>query len=539
MKPFRDWPVRIQLLLSGTLPVFLSVSIVGFCFFGGLYELKKDAVAAQYIIHDIRSSSYYFTSKLRELLIDVTEKRDHAHIREEVTRIRQRVSRQMEAYAIIAHEGEAANTDMLADLMRSFKALESMFDQMVGPGSGTSPVDVALFDMDIKRLEEEIFPVFDQMSDLVEREVEREMMLLSLLVIVASLICLSGSVFFIRVVSKKIVNRIETLKTASKNFGVGDLNQRVVMDSANEFGELGGAFNKMADDLQNSLDSLAVEIERRKASEDELKNSHLELERRVKQRTDELQSTYQQLAHAGRLAALGEMATGLAHEIRQPLAVMDLACLSLKRYIDNPSNNPDQALSSISKIKEQIQRADKIIDQMRGFARTEGAEQKMVDLRKPVEIAASFFREQFKLNHIDFRMETEAQIPPVCAEEQKIEQLVVNLLSNAKYAVLADSRDEATKQSKWIWIHLFHDAVANHVVIAVSDNGCGMDSEEREKCLNPFFTTKPVGEGTGLGLSIAYNIVQELRGRIDIESEKGMGSKFIIHIPSGGRENEC
>ncbi len=347
------------------------------------------------------------------------------------------------------------------------------------------------------------------------------------------------SFFFVRKLSKKIVHPILNLKTTTTNFGDGNLSERAEIKSLNEMGQLSSAFNKMADDLQNTLNSLKQEIARRKFSEYELRKSHLELEDRVKQRTDELKGTYQQLAHSGRLTALGEMATGIAHEIRQPLTIIDLTNRSLKNYFEKKNTNFDLAKSSTFKIMEQVKRAGKIIDNMRSFARIGASDFQSIDLMEPVEMAASFFKEQCKLHKIDLCIENKGSLPLVCADSQKIEQIVINLISNARYAVETKTLNQTDSFPMQIRIKLDFESQKNDVILEVIDNGAGMDIEEKENCLNPFFTTKEIGQGTGLGLSIVYNIVQEIRGRIEIESKKDSGSTFRIILPAKEKNNAC
>lgn len=141
------------------------------------------------------------------------------------------------------------------------------------------------------------------------------------------------------------------------------------------------------------------------------------------------------MAHAGRLTALGEMATGIAHEIRQPLTIIDLANRSLKNFFEKKNTDLSLARSSTLKIREQIKRADKIIDNMRSFARTDVSDFDSINLADPVILASSFFKEQCRLHQIDLCIEINDLLPFVYADPQRIEQIVVNLISNARYAV--------------------------------------------------------------------------------------------------------
>ncbi len=523
-----------QLLVSGIAPVLLAVIIIGSSFFGGLYELKADAIAAKNTIHALRTNCLFFTSELREYLLDMVGGADTTQIKEDIDVIRQRLSVNLTEYARISVEGEAANDKSLLDVKNTISELNRIYS-----GLDRLPVSISQRNAEIEEVENTIMTTFESITILAEKEIEIEMALLSGLVIGASIISLLGAYIFVRKISKKIVGQIVRLKTASEHFGKGDLTKRTLIESPNEMGQLSLAFNKMADDLQKTLGSLEQEIRRREASEGELMVSHLNLEKRVKKRSEELKETYQQLAHAGRLTALGEMATGIAHEIRQPLAIIDLANRSLINFFKKKYTNRERAQSSAVKIREQVQRADKIIDNMRSFARTDSSNFQSIRLVEPVTIAASFFKKQCKLRNIDLEIESKQYIPKVLADPQKIEQIVVNLISNARHAIetkKAGMTDRTPPMRILIKISYWPDV--NNVILEVVDTGNGMTVEEKENCLNPFFTTKQVGQGTGLGLSIVYNIIQEMNGSIQIESEIDMGSTFRIVLPEKEKTDE-
>ena len=526
MKSFNDWQMSSQLLLAGMAPVIFSVVIVGSSFFIGLYELKNDAFAAQRVISDMRCDSNLYSSELREYLINYSGKLDNTELLKEIGQVSQRLKFSLTIYSDIAKEGEAANSQTLSEITKIIEKLDLTTSKVKH-----SNIDIYGFNQELEDLEKEIINTFKHVSSVADREVNIEMALLSWLVIGTSLISLFAGFIFVRKISEKIVGEILILKNISKNFGDGKLSERVNIRSLNELGQLSSAFNNMANDLQKTLVSLEQENDLRKFSEQELKKSHLELEHRVEERSKELELTYQQLAHAGRLTALGEMATGIAHEIRQPLTIIGLANLYLENYFEKKNANIDLAKSSTLKIKEQIDRADNIINNMRSFARTNISDFKSINLADPVRIAASFFKEQCRLHQIDLKVENNEPLPLVYADPQKIEQIVVNLISNARYAVETKSLNFKNEYQMQIFLKLYHDSKKKEVILEITDNGLGMTIEEKEKCLNPFFTTKQVGQGTGLGLSIVYNIIQEFEGKMEIKSEKNIGSTFRILIP--------
>ncbi len=236
-----------------------------------------------------------------------------------------------------------------------------------------------------------------------------------------------------------------------------------------------------------------------------------------------------QLVHAGRLSALGEMGTGIAHELNQPLAIIRLDAESLKFALKKAGLLQDKFDKDLISIIRSVDRAADIIEFMRRFARTDRGDCAMTRLSEPVNNSLTFFKEQFRNRDIELETHYEKNLPEVSVNSQRFEQIAVNFLSNARYAV--DKRAELEpKHRKKIALSLFYDKIANAVVFETKDNGIGMSAEEKERCTEPFFTTKEVGEGTGLGLSIVYSIIREFKGRLEIESEKGAGTTMRVIV---------
>jgi len=236
-----------------------------------------------------------------------------------------------------------------------------------------------------------------------------------------------------------------------------------------------------------------------------------------------------QLVHAGRLSALGEMAAGIAHELNQPLAIIRLDAESLKFSLKKADFLQPLFEKDLNSVIRSVDRAADIIEFMRRFARTDKGECAMTRLSEPVNNSLIFFKEQFRKHWIELETHYEENLPEVSINSQRFEQIAVNFLSNARYAV--DKRAELEPDHrKKIALCLFYDKIVNAVVFETRDNGIGMTAEEKERCAEPFFTTKEVGQGTGLGLSIVYGIIREFNGRLEIESEKGLGTTMRVII---------
>ncbi len=250
---------------------------------------------------------------------------------------------------------------------------------------------------------------------------------------------------------------------------------------------------------------------------------------KIKDAEKKLQEKQAQVVHAGRLTAMGEMATGIAHEINQPLAIMRIAADGLNSYFARQGIQGMEAKAA-QKIIEQVKRAAAIIDNMRSFARAGSDVSEPVNLAEPVNRALSFFKEQFRIHQIALTVPADDDLPNVIMNPQKFEQIAVNFLSNARYAVEKKGETAGADYQKSVIVRLFHEPESMEIVFEVEDNGIGMSPEVRERCMEPFYTTKGVGEGTGLGLSIVHGIAREFKMEIETESAEGQGSTFRLRI---------
>jgi len=250
--------------------------------------------------------------------------------------------------------------------------------------------------------------------------------------------------------------------------------------------------------------------------------------KKIKNKEKEIKQQQAHLIHSGRLTAMGEMATGMAHELNQPLTIIRIKADGLKRTIIKTKIESD--FEYVTTIISQVERAAKIIRDMRSFASAR-VEVELIDLSAPFKAALSFFKEQFRMHQIDFNISIAEDIPKVKVNSQKFEQIIVNLLLNARYAVEKKVKAEDKDYQKQISVYLFYDKLNKATVLKVSDNGIGMDIEEKKRCMDPFYTTKGPDEGMGLGLYIVFSILKEFNMKYEIESIKGQGTNFNILIP--------
>jgi PAS domain S-box-containing protein len=238
----------------------------------------------------------------------------------------------------------------------------------------------------------------------------------------------------------------------------------------------------------------------------------------VRDVTDERRLT-EQLMQQEKLAAVGQLVSGVAHELNNPLAsVMAFAQLLLAAPADAATDR-----GAIDAIHQEARRASKIISNLLTFARQHQPERRVTDLNRVVEDTLELRRYALRIANVEVATELDPDLPLTWADPFQLQQVMLNLVANAEHA-LADWNG-----TRAITISTTH--ADGQLVVRVADTGPGISVEHQRRIFNPFFTTKPVGEGTGLGLSISDGIVREHGGRIRLESNTGCGATFVIELP--------
>jgi PAS domain S-box-containing protein len=238
--------------------------------------------------------------------------------------------------------------------------------------------------------------------------------------------------------------------------------------------------------------------------------------------------------HADRMASLGEMASGIAHEINQPLNTISLAMDNiLNEAVISENIGKDYLYKKAEKIFENITRIRNIIDHVRAFSRSnDDYILTSFDVNQCIKNAVSMISEQFDHLSIKLNIQLEENLPFVTGNTLKMEQVIINLLSNAKDAILEKKKKQSALFCMLIGIRSFQEKQS--VIIEIVDNGTGIKEEDIDHIMLPFYTTKDTGKGTGLGLSISYQIIKEMNGTIDIVSKASYGTifKVILNIPN-------
>jgi two-component system, NtrC family, sensor kinase len=243
----------------------------------------------------------------------------------------------------------------------------------------------------------------------------------------------------------------------------------------------------------------------------------------------------QQLIGASRLAELGEMAAGFAHEINNPLQIMKSEQVLVNMVLDDlinenslkPSDNLDQLKDSLDQIHLQINRCAKITQAILKFGRQGEPSPQEISLARFIPEVTAMVEKRAKVENINISQTISPGMPEVFGDPSQLQQVILNLYNNAIDAILAKN----IRENDEIRIRV-KQSNEDNVEISVTDTGSGIESSEIKKIFTPFYTTKPVGKGTGLGLSVCYGIVEHLGGKLSVLSKKGTGSTFIITLPS-------
>lgn len=245
-----------------------------------------------------------------------------------------------------------------------------------------------------------------------------------------------------------------------------------------------------------------------------------------------------QMIHNDRMTTLGEMATGIAHEINQPLNTLSILFDNMLLAANKEDSLPKSYLEKkTQKIYDNIFRIKNIIDHVRVFSRSQDdAIVSLFDVNESIGNATSMIAEQFRNKMIVLEVNKRNPLPMAYGNTYQFEQVILNLLNNSKDAIAdTESQNGATSEKK---ISIDTYTSEKQIVIEVKDNGTGIKPDELEKIMLPFYTTKEAGKGTGLGLSISFGIIKEMKGEISFQSEVGKGTTVVIKLPVGEEKSK-
>ena len=306
---------------------------------------------------------------------------------------------------------------------------------------------------------------------------------------------------------KLIIKPITLLAEGMERVSRGDLDHRIEINTKDEMGMLARTFNEMTREL--------------KIARERLENWAKELEEEVKKKTEEIRRGQEQMIHTEKLASLGRMAAGVAHELNSPLTgIVTFAHLMLQRI--PPENKMER--EDLEVIIEQAERCSKIIKGLLGFSRALPAEKSDIRINDTIRHVIDMVKNQAKFHNIKIITDLSPDLPPIKGDASQLQQVYMNLLINAADAM--NDRGEIR-----IATRLVKEDGNDFIEIEFTDNGPGIPEEYMSRLFEPFFTTKPVGKGTGLGLSVSHGIVRKHGGHIIVKSKVGQGTTFLIRLP--------
>jgi two-component system NtrC family sensor kinase len=305
---------------------------------------------------------------------------------------------------------------------------------------------------------------------------------------------------------------LRDLESGAQRLSTGDLDQAIPVRSGDEFGKLAASFNVMTGALRNSRA--------------ELRDWGHTLEQKVEKRTQELRSAQAETMRGEKLASVGLLASGVAHELNNPLTgILTFSHLVRLKMPDKSTDAEDMDL-----VIRETKRCAAIIKRLLDFAREKLPEKKFTDLNQVIDDTVRIVEQPAHLRDIEITVHLDRTLPPIWIDADQIKQVIMNMLVNAQHAVEEKgSITVSTRRS--LDPRAPADEPKPMVEISIVDTGCGIPETNLRRIFDPFFTSKDVGKGTGLGLSVSHGIVEAHGGLIEVESKVGEGSTFHVLLP--------
>jgi signal transduction histidine kinase len=243
------------------------------------------------------------------------------------------------------------------------------------------------------------------------------------------------------------------------------------------------------------------------------------LEKRVIERTKALARSEKQIAQADKLASIGQLSSGIAHEINNPLGII----LGYTQLLSRNEEPGSQKFEDLKIIEKQVKACKAIVEDLLNFARRSKPRQNRVRVNDLIDDVLNFIQRRSGLDALSIIKDFDQNAPAMIIDGEKIKQVLINLLMNAQHA---------TANKGTIIIATSFEAKGDQLKIRIKDDGYGIEKENLSRIFDPFFTTKPTGEGTGLGLAVSYGIIKSHGGHIEVTSDPGVGTEFIITLPT-------
>jgi two-component system NtrC family sensor kinase len=315
-------------------------------------------------------------------------------------------------------------------------------------------------------------------------------------------------------VHRLVYTPLSDLEAGAKRLASGDLEHPIPVRGDDELGQLAGSFNAMTAALRES--------------QAQLRDAARTLEQKVDERTRQLRAAEAEAVQSEKLAAVGLLASGIAHELNNPLTgVLTFSHLIRQKLPDGSTDAEDMDL-----VIRETKRCASIVRRLLDFARQKAPETKVADLNAVVSDVARFIERSVQLQGTTLTLDLDPGLPRVQADENQVKQVIMNMLVNAQQATgSGGSIVVRTRRCPEPLVPEPGAQPVGMVEIAIVDTGCGIAEADLQRIFDPFYTSKEVGKGTGLGLSVSHGIVKSHGGTIKVESSPGKGSAFHVYLP--------
>jgi two-component system NtrC family sensor kinase len=309
---------------------------------------------------------------------------------------------------------------------------------------------------------------------------------------------------------RMVLRPVRRLTRAASQVAGGDLSTRVPVTSSDEIGELSAGWNTMVNELDRARG--------------ELQHWGHTLEKRVEEKTQELERAHQRMLLVEKMASLGKLAAVVAHEINNPLTGISTYARLLRRKLSEGEQEKETGETEkvLTLIDEEATRCGNIVRNLLLFSRTPGARFSEEELARLLERCIMLVKHRAELEEIELKLDVAENLPRVACDASQIQQMILALTMNAV---------EATPAGGSVALSAYAQEDGSCVVLEVSDSGRGIPPENLDKIFEPFFSTKEEVTQVGLGLSVVYGIVNRHLGRIDVQSKPGIGTVFTVRLP--------
>ena len=320
-------------------------------------------------------------------------------------------------------------------------------------------------------------------------------------------------------------NKVYVTKKPARNFEW----QIIREDSTTRYLEASASLITNSEGLPSGFKGVVRDVTDRNLAEESLKNAYKELKR-----------TQAQLVQTGKLASIGELAAGVAHELNQPLMIIRGNAQLTQRNIAKGRVGIDAVSEQLETIERNTKRMMHIIDHLRTFSRQSNTEFTTLEINKVIQDSFLMIGEQLSHRNIMINLHLDDHLPRINGDANQLEQVFLNLITNARDAIIekVDAKQTGDARENMISITT-QRCVRNedYVEILFQDTGIGIKEKKQNSIFDPFFTTKEVGKGTGLGLSISYGIISDHGGEIEVSETGSSGTTFRILLPSAATES--